>query len=112
MRDELNKVAYLAAKDMKASRILLFEVKGKSDLCDFQLICSAPSDRQARAISEAIEAECRKIDMVPAAIEGKGTAQWILMDYGSLLVHIFQNEVRDYYSLETLWEGAPVELQL
>lgn len=110
MSSDINKIAYMAAKDMKASRVLLFEVKGKSDLCDFQLICSAASDRQARAISEAIESEARKLDILPAAVEGRQTGQWILMDYGSLLVHVFQNDIRDYYNLETLWQGSPVEI--
>lgn len=104
---DIAKEAAAAAADKKAVRPLLIDLRGQSDLCDFQFICSGENERQTRAIADAIEERCRKAGGVrPVAIEGKQSGNWILLDYGSCLVHIFYNYLRDYYALETLWPKA------
>lgn len=104
---ELAKVAAEAARSKKASRIVFLDLRGKSDICDFQLICSGDSDRQTKAICDAIEDVCKeKMQVRPISIEGKGSGQWILLDFGSLIVHVFLNQLRDYYALENLWPGS------
>ncbi len=106
----LAKIAAEAAKTKKASDIILQELGGKSDMCDFQLICSGDNDRQTRAIAESIADACKvQAQIRPAAIEGAQTGQWILMDYGNLLVHVFLRDVRNYYAIESLWPDAQVE---
>jgi ribosome-associated protein len=101
---EIVREASQAAKDKKALRPILIDVRDVSDLCDFHLICSGENERQTRAIADAIEERCFKVSgLKPVAIEGKQTGNWIVMDYGSFLVHIFYNYLRDYYGIEQLW---------
>lgn len=101
------KEASLAAKDKKALRPVLIDVRGHSDFCDFHFICSGENERQTRAIADAIEERCLKFGgLKPVAVEGKQTGNWIVMDYGSFLIHIFYNYLRDYYGIEQLWPKA------
>jgi len=104
---ELAKVAAEAARSKKAERVVFLDLRGKSDICDYQVVCSGITDRQTRAICDAVEETCRdNMSIRPASIEGRGSGHWILMDFGSLLVHIFMEQLRDYYALESLWPGA------
>lgn len=104
---ELAQIAASAAVDKKATRITVLDVRGLTDMCDSVLICSADNERQSAAISEAIEERCRKVaGLKPYAVEGKQVGNWILMDYGSFVVHIFLAEARDYYALDSLWPKA------
>lgn len=99
-------MAVQSAIDKKAVRIVLQDLRGKSDLCQYQLICSASNEKQAQAVCSNIEDNLKKAGVRPAAVEGKQTGVWILVDYGSLIVHIFQEIVRDHYALEELFQGA------
>jgi ribosome-associated protein len=104
---ELAQVAAKTATDKKAKRIVLLDLKGMSDLCDYQLICSADNERQTGAIASAIEDGLRiALGVKPSAIEGKTNGHWILMDYGALSIHIFYDYLRDYYALEEIWPQA------
>ena len=104
---EFAQIAASAAVDKKASRIALMDVHGLTDMCDVVLICSADNERQSVAIADAIEERCRKVSAVkPYAVEGKTVGNWVLMDYGSLIVHIFLSAARDYYALDSLWPNA------
>jgi ribosome-associated protein len=99
--------AAAAAADKKALRPVLLDLRGQSDLCDYQFICSGENERQTRAIAEAIEARCKQAGGVrPVAVEGKQSGNWILIDYGSTVIHVFYNYLRDYYALEELWPKA------
>ena len=110
---ELARVAAEAARNKKAARIVFLDLQGRSDLCDYQMVCSGDTDRQTKAICDAIQEACKeKAHVRPAAIEGKGSGQWILMDFGSLLVHIFINHLRDFYAIESLWPGAAIDSEL
>lgn len=104
---DIAKEAAAAAADRKASRPVTIDLRGVSDLCDFQFICSGENERQTRAIAEAIEARCKQLGGIrPIAIEGKQTGNWILMDYGGTIVHVFFSQLRDHYGLESLWPKA------
>jgi ribosome-associated protein len=104
---EFAQIAASAAVDKKASRIALMDVHGLTDMCDVVLICSADNERQSVAIADAIEERCRKVSGVkPYAVEGKTVGNWVLMDYGSVIVHIFLSAARDYYALDSLWPNA------
>lgn len=97
----------LAAKEKKASDILILEIKGLTTIADYFLICSGTSSRQVRAVAEAVEEKLSKETIYPSHIEGLPNARWVLMDYGDLIVHIFDEETRQYYELEKLWGDAP-----
>ena len=104
---ELGQIAASAAVDKKAARVSLMDVHGLTDMCDVVLICSADNERQSAAIADAIEERCRKVSgLKPYAVEGKQVGNWILMDYGSMIVHIFLATARDYYALDSLWPAA------
>lgn len=95
------------ASDKKATRIVVMDLNGKSDICDHMMVCSGSNDRQTRAIAQAIEENLKiKFGVSPLAIEGKQNGHWILMDYGNTLVHIFFDYLRDYYAIENLWPDA------
>lgn len=109
---ELAKVAAHAADAKKASGIVLLDLSSKTDVCDYFLICSADTSRQVDAIvdevREKVSANC---GISPLSCEGRQSLSWVLVDYGSVVVHVFKTETRDFYRLETLWGDAPrVEL--
>lgn len=82
-------------------------VKEFTDLADYFLICSGSSERQVKAISESIETILKDQGELPFNIEGLTHLNWVLMDYGDLVVHIFQEESRNFYNLDSLWGDAP-----
>jgi len=112
---QAREIALLAvdyALDKKGIDLKLFDVQELSSLTDYLLLVSGRSDRQVQAIAENIKAEFKHHhDMLPLAIEGMGQGRWVLLDYGELMVHVFQQPIREFYDLEGLWSEAPeVEL--
>lgn len=101
------------ALDKKGFNLKLLEVKELSSLTDYLLLISGRSDRQVQAIAENIKLEFKKHQQeLPLAIEGMNQGRWVLLDYGSIMVHVFQEQVREFYDLEGLWSEAPeVELK-
>ncbi len=95
------------ALDRKAKDLLLLDVRAKVDYTDYLIICSGRSTRQVGAISDHIEETLGKAGVSPLGVEGRQTRKWILMDYGDVVVHIFQEETRELYALEKLWFDAP-----
>ena len=70
------------------------------------MLCSGDSDRQVRAISEHVRDALSDLDIKPLSIEGLSTSQWILMDFGDVVVHVFRTDIREHYGLEKLWSDA------
>jgi len=104
---DIAREAVTAAADKKAIRCVLQDLRGLSDLCDYQLVCSGENERQTKAIADSIEERCRRIGNIrPVAVEGKQSGNWIMIDFGSTLIHIFYDAVRNYYALESLWPKA------
>lgn len=97
-----------SALDKKAYDLLLLDVGGLTSLADFFLICTGRSDTQVQAIAASIEEGLAKLGRRPRMIEGLSSGQWVLMDYGDVVVHIFLESVREFYDLERLWARAPV----
>lgn len=96
-----------SAADKKAARVVVQDLKSKSSICDYQIICSATNEKQCQAICQNIEESLKKKYKLRAvAIEGRQTGHWILMDYSDVIVHIFIDEIRDYYALEEIWPDA------
>ena len=111
---ELARVAAAAADEKKATDICLSDISNTSDICDYFLIASAANRRLADAIVDEIEERVRlNCNEKPFSIEGREELAWTLIDYGSVVVHIFQPEAREYYRLDKLWGDAPrVKLDL
>ncbi len=94
-----------AALDHKASAVLVFNLTELTTLADYFVLSTAASDRQARAIADAITEALG----APLSVEGLAAARWILMDYGDVVFHVFQEEARKFYALERLWGDAENE---
>ncbi len=100
--------AAVAAEAKGAHNIVVLDVAGVSGITSYFLICSAPSDRQVKAITGAVEQGVAEVDGTrPMAVEGADTFDWVLMNYGYFLVHVFQQESREFYDLERLWRDTP-----
>ena len=95
-----------AALDKKAVGLEILDVAGRVDYADFLVLMSGRSDRQVSALADGIEEALRLRGRRPTNVEGQGSAQWILMDYGDVIVHVFLEDVRPNYDLEGLWEDA------
>ena len=96
-----------AALDHKAVDLVILEVKKLSSFTDYFVICSGNSDRQVQAIAGHIEEKLKEGDIRPLSVEGKREGRWVLLDYGSVVVHVFSKAAREYYALEKLWGDAP-----
>ncbi len=94
------------AEDKKAQNIVSLKLQGITVICDFFLIVSASNTKQAQAISDHIEETMKHEGEPPLRIEGYRDGRWILLDFGSVVVHIFLDEEREYYNLERLWGDA------
>jgi ribosome-associated protein len=96
------------AADRKALDIVQLDLRGMIGYTDYFVICTGRTDRQAKAIHDAIHAGMKKDHgMLPRRVEGLTEARWVLMDYLDVIVHVFTPETRDYYRLEQLWGEAP-----
>lgn len=94
------------ASDKKGSDIVMLRTAELTTMADFFVICSGRSDRQVQALAGAIVDELREDGIRPLGIEGKASARWVLLDFGSVIVHVFAPEEREYYGLERLWSKA------
>src|SRR6186997_2291424 len=100
------------AEDKKASDIVLLEIGRLTTLADYFVICSGQSERQLRAIADGIAETLRDEGIKPIGREGSANAHWLLVDYGSVIVHIMAPPEREYYELEKLWIEAPLLLRI
>ena len=102
-------IAARAADSKKATDIMVQEVRELIGVTDYFVIATAANNRQVDAIIEEIEEQLRKQAHVkPSHREGTQDGTWALLDYGNIVVHVFQPETREYYRLEALWNDAPV----
>jgi ribosome-associated protein len=96
------------ASDRKAADIVELDLRGIIGYADYFVVCSGNTERQTKAIHDAIyEGMKREHGVVPRRVEGMPEARWILMDYLDVVVHVFTPELRRYYRLEQLWGEAP-----
>ena len=95
-----------AALDHKAYDLVVLEIGRLSAIADYFVICSGRSDTQVQAIAEGIQAHLGREGVRPLSVEGVTHGQWVLMDYGDVVVHIFYVPVRQFYDLERLWTRA------
>ncbi len=105
---ELTVAAARAAADKLADDVLAFDVGDQLVITDAFLLCSAPNDRQVRAIVDAVEERLRGLGAKPVRREGEREGRWVLLDYVDVIVHVLHAEERTYYSLERIWKDCPV----
>lgn len=95
-----------AALNKMAEDIVVLDLRGLSGVADFFVICHGNSQRQVLAISDEIENALRNLGDKYYNIEGRGTGSWVLLDFHSIVVHVFHNAARAFYALENLWSDA------
>ncbi len=94
------------AEDKKATDIVILDMRKVANFCDYFVICSGNSDTQVRAIAEGIKEGVEKLNLPAPYSEGFRQARWGLLDFGDVVVHIFEKETREFYALEYLWQDA------
>ena len=111
MKEKLNALQQLAvdsAADKKAFDILILDLRNRSDLTDFFMICSGNSKVHVQSIVDAILEKCYQAHNKPSAVEGYAGGIWVVVDLGDIIVHVFHKEARLHYDLERLWGDVPV----
>ena len=97
------------ALDKRAEDVIIIDLRKLSAPTDYFVICSAAADRHVKAIVDNILDGTAGKGFKPWHVEGYGALKWVLIDYVDVVVHVFHDETREFYSLETLWGDAPVE---
>ena len=105
------KIIVKALDDKRADKIDVLDISKLTSLGDYFIICSCGSGVQVRACADEVEEKAKENGFAPAHIEGYRSGNWILMDFGDIIVHIMERETRDFYSLERLWDDA-VKLEI
>lgn len=95
-----------AARDKKATGVVVLDLKKAGAFTDYFVICSAANPRQVQAIADGIEEALKHLKQRPSLVEGYARAEWILLDYFDFVVHVFSKHARDFYGLDRLWGSA------
>ena len=99
--------AVAAVEDRKGGDLRVLQLSDISSLADYFLVCSGNSERQVRAIADAVVEKLRSAKVRPHHVEGYQPGRWVLLDYGDFVVHVFDESTRAFYALEKLWADAP-----
>jgi ribosome-associated protein len=91
--------------DAKAEKVVTIDISEKSSLGDFMVIASGRSDRHVGAVAEQIQRKLKDEGYAKARIEGQAHCDWVVIDIGDIIVHVFRPEVREFYNLEKMWSG-------
>ncbi|NCT09984.1 MAG: ribosome silencing factor [Flavobacteriia bacterium] len=108
--DELIAVIIKGIDDVKGENIQLLDLRDiENTVCDYFIVCSGNSNTQVNAISGSVQkVVSREIKDKPWHVEGEMNAEWVLMDYVNVVVHVFQKHVREFYDIESLWGDAKI----
>lgn len=102
--DTLRILVETALEDDKAVDIVIIDLAGKTEMADFMVIATGQSSRQVGAMAANLSQKLKGSGVKDVVIEGAGQGDWVLIDAGDVLVHLFRPEVRDFYALEKLWD--------
>ena len=105
---QLLEMAVKAGDGRRAEDIVALKVDQISPMADYFVIMTGGSDRQVQAIANAINEKAHEEEVNIGSVEGKNHAQWVLIDLGDVVVHVFREETRAFYNLEKLWSDAPM----
>lgn len=103
--EEIKQAVVSALEDIKARDITVLDVSKMTSMTDCMIIASADSNRQTRALANNVQVKLKALGVQVQGVEGEDSGEWVLVDLGSVVVHIMQPAVREYYSLEQLWGG-------
>lgn len=96
----------------KAENIQVIGITDLTSIADYFVIANGSSNTQVKSLTDYVETELKEADVLPTRVEGYGSASWILMDYGSVVVHVFKEDTRQFYDLERLWkDGRQIDVQ-
>lgn len=101
------RLAYEAIEDKQGENTKILRIGKISSLAEYFLITSASNERQVKAIADNIESSLEEKGSYVRSKEGMSTSNWILLDYGDFMIHVFKTEEREFYNLERLWKDAP-----
>jgi ribosome-associated protein len=102
-REELKDFLADKADDMKAVDIVTLDVQGKSSVTDYMIICTGTSKRHVSSIADHVASEAKKAGVEPLGIDGENEGEWVVVDMGTTMLHVMQEEHRAMYQLEKLW---------
>ena len=105
--EQMTKIVYDAIDDKLGQDISIINIGKVASLCDYFVIATAGSTRQVKAIADNVQDALTEYGIEPRSKEGYQTQNWILLDYGDVMVHVFDEENRGFYNLEKLWKDAP-----
>ncbi|MEI6896072.1 MAG: ribosome silencing factor [Psychromonas sp.] len=100
---ELKAFVVTQIEDMKAKDIIIIDVAGTSDVTDTMIICTGNSKRHVRSIAEQTALHAKRAGEPPIGVEGLEGSEWVLVDLGNVVLHVMQDETRQFYDLEKLW---------
>jgi len=101
--DDVLKIVESSLDDDKAENIVSIDLRGKSNIADYMVIASGRSSRQLAAMAQHLDEKLHKLGIKGVAVEGKTQGDWVLLDGGDIVVHLFRPEVREFYNLEKMW---------
>jgi ribosome-associated protein len=99
-------IAVRAAESKKATDLKVLDLTGVTSFADYFVICTGSNPKQVQAITDEIGLQLKQVGELPNSMEGYNQAEWVLVDYGDLLIHVFSTKAREYYGLERLWRNA------
>ena len=109
---EMVKIAYRALENKKGADIRIIDIQEVSVIADYFIITSGSNVNQVQALVDNVEEELEKAGFQPRAVEGYSTANWILLDYNDIIIHVFNEEQRLFYDLERIWkDGKDIDFQ-
>lgn len=111
MTDKLEKIIIDALEDIKGQNIATLDVSGLTGIMDKMVVASGNSTRQVKALANNVVVEAKKAGFRPIGVEGDDTAEWILVDFGDIIVHVMLPATRTFYDLEKLWSFRPSDAQ-
>ena len=106
--DNMAKTIHKVLSDNKAKNITKINLEKKSSIADFMIICSGTSNRHVISLSNYLVKALKKENLNTLNVEGIRNGDWVLVDAGDIIVHLFRSEVREYYSLEKMWAGEEI----
>ena len=102
------KIIHQVLSDNKAKDITKINLEKKSSIADFMIICSGTSNRHVISLSNYLVKALKKENLNTLNVEGKRNGDWVLVDAGDIIIHLFRSEVREYYGLEKMWSGEEI----
>ena len=110
--NDISKKIHKVLLDNKAKDIIKIDLKNKSNIADSMIICSGTSNRHVVSISNYLVEALKKENLKTLNVEGKRNGDWVLVDAGDVIIHLFRNEVREYYGLEKMWATEEINSYL